>query len=232
MHKLLLLTLISLCQLGISQELSDNAFTKVVFEDDFSKSEFKKGWKFGSAEPKLENEMLRTKAKPGHGANHGHETTPFTDSAVSFRFKMNEEIGKNDIVIKVNFNDNKFKEVHAGHVCRVMIQKNKVTFSDDKFGTFRKDISLLRKAGKLDKKISNELKKTTTKVFKHEYKLDKGWHDVLVITEGDVMQISINNKIIGSYKTAGNAHPTKRHFAIGTGYRDIYLDDVKFRLKN
>jgi hypothetical protein len=63
------------------------------------------------------------------------------------------------------------------------------------------------------------------------WKADDEWHELVLVTEGDEMRLSIDGKAIASHRSEGFAHPMKRWFSFlipGT----VWIDDVKiYRVK-
>jgi hypothetical protein len=56
------------------------------------------------------------------------------------------------------------------------------------------------------------------------------WHDLLVTVEGDTLSVSLNGQSIGSHRSPGIAHPTKRLLRLAVP-RNAIVDDVKIYRK-
>ena len=52
------------------------------------------------------------------------------------------------------------------------------------------------------------------------------WHDVLVKVAGDELSVTVDGKPMGSFKSPGIAHPTKRMLRLAVP-RNAVVDDVK-----
>ena len=56
------------------------------------------------------------------------------------------------------------------------------------------------------------------------------WHDLLVTVEGDTLSVSLNGQTIGSHRSPGIAHPTKRLLRLAVPHNAV-VDDVKIYRK-
>ena len=52
------------------------------------------------------------------------------------------------------------------------------------------------------------------------------WHDLLVKVAGDELSVTIDGQFVGSFKSPGIAHPTKRMLRLAVP-RNAVVDDVK-----
>ena len=209
---------------------------ELIFQDDFERSESQeekdepgKGWGTnsksraqGDKQVDLKDGTMRIFISPR--ADHGVSVTQpaeFTDGTVSLRFLLED---KKDS-LGLNFADLKEKGVHAGHLFKATIQPDRVELADWKTGTMRIDIRETRKAGK---PLSEEQKQAMvgkTKRIDHKTELGK-WHEVEVTVSGDEFSIKLNGEMIGSHRSPGFAHPTKRLLRLAVP-RNVVIDDVK-----
>ena len=207
----------------------------LIFEDDFersesqeSKDEIGKGWGSNSARRAAGNKQVDLKDGAMYiyrheVADHGVSVThpaEFRDGTVGLRFMLEN---KKDS-LGLNFADLKFKEVHAGHLFAARIGIGQVTLQDLKTGNMNLKTRELRKANKLTPEQKKQLRK---KERKFSNKLETGkWYDLLVNVRSDELRVVIDGKEIGSFKSEGIAHPTKRTLRLAVP-RNAVVDDVK-----
>ena len=229
------ITLLSLSVL-FTFPLSANDFGELIFEDDFERTESQEekdepgnGWKTnsksraqGDKQVDLKDGAMRIFISPK--ADHGVsvvQPAEFTDGTVSLRFMLED---KKDS-LGLNFADPQFKGVHAGHLFKATIRPDQVELADWKTGIMRKDIRETRKAGK---SLSEEQKKSMlgkTKRIKHTTSVAK-WHEVQLTISGDEFSIKLDGELIGSHKSPGFAHPTKRLLRLAVP-KNVVVDDLK-----
>jgi hypothetical protein len=130
----------------------------------------------------------------------------------------------------LDFADAQCKEVHAGHLCAAKIDAKQVALIDHKTGGMRVDIHDARTA---KKELTDEQKKAIagkTKNVPHATEVGK-WHELQVQIAGDELSVAIDGQAVGSFKSPGIAHPTKRmlRFAVP---RNAVVDDVKIYRKS
>jgi hypothetical protein len=65
-----------------------------------------------------------------------------------------------------------------------------------------------------------------SKVKELEWKGDKEWHEVLLVTEGDEMRITMDGNLLGTHRSEGFGHPNKRWFSLGIN-STAWVDEVK-----
>jgi hypothetical protein len=119
------------------------------------------------------------------------------------------------------FNDENYEKAHAGHICRVSLSASQVRISDDREGTFRKDLyqAFLASGRKgerllLGKTIPQSLETTR-------------WYSAQVVLKEDQIEVLIDGKSIGSFRSPGIGHPTKSDFGFVTKGNIIEIDDVR-----
>ena len=52
------------------------------------------------------------------------------------------------------------------------------------------------------------------------------WHDLVLVTEGDELRLSIDGNPLAKHRSEGFAHPMKRWFSFLTP-STVWIDDVK-----
>lgn len=235
----------SLALLTLIPALSTSVFAadlgKLIFEDDFNRKETQttidepgNGWGTnsksrakGDKQVDLKDGAMRIHISPR--ADHAVSVThaaEFKDGAVTLRFML--EDAKDSLGL--DFADPQCKEVHAGHLCLAKVDAKQVTMTDHKTGGMRNDIHVARK-GK--KSLTDEQKKAIagkSKSVPHPTATGK-WHDLQVKMEGDELSVAIDGKEVGSFRSPGIAHPTKRMLRFSIP-RNAVVDDVKIYRKN
>jgi hypothetical protein len=58
------------------------------------------------------------------------------------------------------------------------------------------------------------------------FKADTKWHELVLVTEGEEMRLSLDGKKIASHRSDGFAHPVKRWFSFLVG-STVWIDDVQ-----
>jgi hypothetical protein len=102
--------------------------------------------------------------------------------------------------------DRETKGVHAGHLCYGILSRSSITLIDHKTGVMNLEIRQRRQAY-LDRK-------------------EKLPADLVLVTEGDEMRLSIDGKLLARHRSEGFAHPMKRWFSFLVP-STVWIDDVK-----
>jgi len=161
----------------------------------------------------------------GHGA-HIHHDAGFADGGVMVRFRF-PALTK-DESLTVGFVDRELKNVHAGHLCYALLYQSSIVVRDNKTGVSDQEIRR-RRQPYLDRKeplpadLDALLK---SKELNVPWKADTDWHDLIIVTEGDEMRLTIDGKLVASHRSAGFTHPVKRWFSFGIPGK-VWIDDVK-----
>lgn len=213
---------------------------KIIFQDDFNRNESQEstddpgnGWGTnsksrakGDKQVDLKDGTMRIYLSPR--ADHAVSVThaaEFTDGAVTLRFML--EDAKDSLGL--DFADAQCKEVHAGHLCAAKVSPKAVQLIDHKTGGMRLDIHDTRTA---KKELTEEQQKALvgkTKNIPQPTEVGK-WHDLQVAIQGDEISVAIDGKDVGSFHSAGIAHPTKRMLRFSVP-RNAVVDDVKIYRK-
>lgn len=161
----------------------------------------------------------------GHAA-HIHHEAGFTDGGVIVRFRFPGT--KPDDTLQFGFVDRETKGIHAGHLCYAMLYRGSLMLADYKTGVMNLEIRA-RRQPYLDRKeplpadLDALLK---TKQVTVPWKADTDWHELVLVTEGDEMRLTIDGEPVAAHRSEGFAHPVKRWFSFlipGT----VWIDDVK-----
>ncbi len=161
----------------------------------------------------------------GHSA-HIHHEAGFADGGVVVRFKF-PGLTKGES-LQLGFVDRETKGIHAGHLCYTLLAPGNVTLIDHKTGVMNLEIRN-RRQGYLERRealpadLDALLKTKQTSV---SWKADEKWHDLVLITEGDEMRISIDGKLVARHRSEGFSHPVKRWFSFLVP-NTVWIDDVK-----
>lgn len=120
--------------------------------------------------------------------------------------------------------DKNCEEVHAGHICRVSINRNKLTVQDDRTGVMNLELRELRKQSEMADQIEAFLE--TTKSSGDFQFADGRWYHMRVVIDEDRMSAFVDGKLIAKLTSPGIAHPTKTQFGFTVTGRDILFDNV------
>ena len=161
----------------------------------------------------------------GHSA-HIHHEAGFSDGGAVVRFKF-PGLTKGES-LQLGFVDRETQGIHAGHLCYANLAPNVITLMDWKTGVMNLEIRQ-RRQPYLDRKeplpadLDALLK---TKQITVPWKADTDWHELVLLTEGDEMRLSLDGKLVARHRSAGFAHPMKRWFSFLVP-NTVWIDDVK-----
>lgn len=209
---------------------------KLIFEDDFErnesqeeKDEIGKGWGTNSKTRAKGNKQVDLRDGAMYiyiheAADHAVSVThpaEFQNGSVELRFML--ENPKD--TLGLDFADAQCKTVHAGHLFKVTVGAGKVDIADLKTGVMDLAVYDLRKAGKkLPDEVVERLK-TTRKTVPFKFETGK-WYTLNVTNRDDQVDVSIDGKDVGSFASAGFAHPTKKTLRLSVPKQAV-VDDVK-----
>lgn len=214
---------------------------ELIFEDDFSRNESQEktdepgnGWGTnsksrakGDKQVDLKEGTMRIFISPN--ADHAVSVThpiEFTNGAVELRFMLEDEKDS----IGLNFADLQFKEVWAGHLFVAKVSPKQVELTDLKTGNMRLDIRTARTEKQELTAEQQSALKGKTKKFSQETSVGT-WHQLLVTVQGDELSLSLDGEKVGSFKSPGIEHPTKRMLRLAIP-RNVVVDDVKIYRKS
>ena len=214
----------------------------LIFHDAFERTEdgnglkaIGNGWESATADrvpqikqARIEDGILKIASatkEAGHAA-HIHHDAGFADGGVIVRFKfpgMNKAES-----LQLGFVDRETKGIHAGHLCYGILSQSGVTLIDHKTGVMNLSIrderqKYLDAKKPLPPEMDALLKKKQSVV---PWKADTEWHDLVLVTEGDELRLSLDGKLIASHSSEGFAHPMKRWFSFLVP-STVWVDDVK-----
>ncbi len=225
-----------LAALTLVSRTSADDLGQIIFQDDFERSESQElidepgnGWGTNSKGRAKGNKQVDLRDGAMYiyihaEADHAVSVTQpaeFTNGAVGLRFKLDDAQDS----LGLNFADLEFKEVHAGHLFAARVHPSKVVFQDLKTGNMRLDIRTARQAKQPLDAEQQAAVKGKEKTVPHETQTAV-WHDLLVQVRGDELSVSIDGQPVGSFRSPGLAHPTKRMLRLAVP-RNAWIDDVK-----
>jgi hypothetical protein len=215
---------------------------QLIFHDAFEREEdgslakaIGNGWNSATADrvPQLKQadlddgilKIASATKEAGHAA-HIHHEAGFTDGGAVVRFKF-PWLNKGES-LQLGFVDRETKGVHAGHLCYGILSQTSVTLIDHKTGIMnlenrkRRDDAVARKA-KVPADLEALLK---TKQVTVPWKVDTEWHELVLVTEGDELRLSLDGSLVANHRSEGFAHPMKRWFSFLVP-STVWIDDVK-----
>jgi hypothetical protein len=161
----------------------------------------------------------------GHAA-HIHHDAGFTDGGAVVRFKF-PGLNK-DESLQLGFVDRETKGVHAGHLCYGKLASSSITVMDWKTGVMNLEIRNRRQEyADRKEKVPEDLELLLkSKQITVPWKADTEWHELVLVTEGNEMRLSLDGKVIVHHRSEGFAHPMKRWFSFLVS-STVWIDDVK-----
>ena len=164
----------------------------------------------------------------GHQA-HIHHEAGFEDGGAIVRFKLSGE-SKSE-TFTTGFVDRQCPGVHAGHICYAIISggpQGRILLRDQKTGVSDLEIGKQRDPYlKAKQKLPADLEALlASKEKAFAWKADNEWHELVLVTEGDEMRVTLDGTPLGSHRSPGFAHPMKRWFSLLMN-PSAWVDDVK-----
>jgi hypothetical protein len=214
----------------------------LIFHDAFEREEagnlagaIGNGWNSATADrvphlqmADLDDGILKVASaskEAGHAA-HIHHEAGFADGGVIVRFRF-PGVNK-DESLQLGFVDRETKGIHAGHLCYAMLYRGSLVLADYKTGVM--DLAIRgRRQPYLDRKepLPADLEALLkTKQISVPWKADDEWHELVLVTEGDEMRLTIDGEAIAAHRSEGFAHPVKRWFSFLIP-STVWIDDVK-----
>jgi hypothetical protein len=225
--KLLPLLVLSLSSSLALAEIPASYYPRAVFADDFSGTEFGKQWKHYKSGSVIKDGVLVGITPEGsdHSAVEQVIIDPEKDLQVSVKFRFVSEKAKS---FNLWFDDRAYKGSHAGHICNVSVSPTGVNIGDAKTGNFRNDIYDKKKSPEGLSQEEKDLLKTKNKNLPNALAL-KDWHTLIARTKGDEIEVTIDGKLLGSFKSEGVAHDTKSLISLTTNPVDVEYDDFSIK---
>lgn len=207
---------------------SSSYYSRTIFSDDFSSNGFGPRWGHYKSGSVVKDGVLVgiTPEKSDHSAVDNIKFPGERDLEVSVKFRFVSEKAKS---FNVWFDDKDYKGSHAGHICSVSVSPKSVTMSDAKTGNFKNEIYEKKKA---DPKSLTDAEKAllASKTKNVPVKLTlQDWHTLTAHTKGDEVEVSLDGKVVGSFKSEGISHETKSLVSLTTNQVDVEYDDFSLK---
>jgi hypothetical protein len=206
----------------------ESLFTREIFVDDFSSGAFGERWgHYKSASVVTDGVLVGiTPNGSDHSAVDNIKIEGEKDIEVEVKFQFLSSQAKS---FNLWFDDKNLKTSHAGHVCQVTVSPTQVVMSDAKTGAFTLENGLYdrKKANQLTQDEKAMLETKTAKVAV-QIELKK-WYTLTARTQDDHIEVLIDGKQIGSFKSPGVAHETKSLISLTTNAVDVQYDDFRIR---
>ena len=228
MKRILPILLLSLTATLASAQIPATAYTRTLFSDDFSGTEFGKRWGHYKSGSVVKDGVLVGITPEGsdHSAVDSVRFDPERDLEVSVKFRFMSDKAKS---FNVWFDDKDYKDSHAGHICNVNISPASVSIGDAKTGNFRNDIYEKKKATP-STLTAEDKAMLATKNKSLPVKLTlQDWHTLVVRTKTDEIEVSLDGKAVGSFKSEGVGHETKTLVSLTTNQVDVQYDDFSIK---
>jgi len=149
----------------------------------------------------------------------------FKDAVAEFSFHFDGAKS-----VQLNIRDSRYKDSHAGHILRVLIDPRTVQLADWKTGVMKMEYYEKTSDPKVDPDVKKAIKekiKDKSATFKVAFDL-AAWHTARVEVVGDEMLLSLDGKPVGYLKSDGIDHPAKNMLGITVGGQTGNIKDVKF----
>ncbi|MDH4475886.1 MAG: hypothetical protein QE274_05395 [Verrucomicrobiaceae bacterium] len=201
-------------------------FTREIFADDFSAGAFGERWgHYKSASVVTDGVLVGiTPNGSDHSAVDNIKIEGEKDLEVEVKFQFLSSQAKS---FNLWFDDKNLKTSHAGHVCQVTVSPTQVVMSDAKTGAFTLENGLY------DRKKANQLTQDEkamleTKTAKVPVQIElKKWCTLTARTQADQIEVLIDGKQIGSFKSPGVAHETKSLISLTTNAVEVQYDNFR-----
>ena len=203
-------------------------YPRVIFSDDFAADGFGKAWGHYKSSSVVKEGVLKgiTAPESDHPAVDVIRIAPERDLEVSVKFQIT---GEKTYGFNVWLDDKDYKGSHAGHICSITVTPKAVIVADAKTGTFANDIYERKKA--VPPTLTDEDKTNLakwTKTMPTTVSL-QDWHTLVVRTQNDVVETSIDGKVVGSFQSPGVAHDHKTVVSLTTNRVDVNYDDFSIK---
>lgn len=205
-----------------------SSYSRPIFSDDFSSNAFGPRWGHYKSGSVVKDGMLIgiTPENSDHSAVDSIKFPGERDLEVSVKFRFVSEKAKS---FNVWFDDYNYKGSHAGHICNVNISPKTATIADAKTGGFKNEIYEKKTAKPSTLTAEDQaMLKTKTKNFPVTLALQE-WHTLVIHTKADEVEVSLDGKVVGSFKSEGVLHETKSLVSLTTNPVDVHYDDFSIK---
>ncbi len=208
-------------------EIPASDYPRAVFADDFSAAAFGKQWGHYKSGSVVKDGVLVGITPEGsdHSAVDHVRIDPERDLEVAVKFRFVSDKAKS---FNVWFDDKGYKGSHAGHICSVTVSPTALTIADAKTGNFRNDLYAKKKTPEGLSAEEKEYLKTKTKRLPVTVSLQDA-HTLVIRTKADEIEVSLNGKVVGAFKSEGVAHESKTLISLTTNAVDVHYDDFSIK---
>ena len=192
---------------------------ELLFSDDFDRSDLGE-WKVViPAFDVREGVLVGRQERDDHGAV-GRVYRPMKDVVVEFKFRLRGSKSFNTV-----FDDQKWKQSHAGHICRVAFTPKAIRLGDDREGVMRNDIFAMRR-DPARKAEANKLLAGRSSTAQATFEQNR-WYRVHIEIVGDRMRVCLDGQPVGVLQSPGIGHDTKSSFHFTVSGPGIEFDEVR-----
>lgn len=164
--------------------------------------------------------FMHTAENANHDVSVRH-AFEFQDGTIEMLVRLDND----DDQLRLNFTDLDLETVWAGHLFDARISLTEVILEDKKTGLMDLKVRNARRAGTFDPAELKRLQETKIREFPNP--LAKGeWHLFQVHVEGNKLTAVVNGQEVGSFRSEGFAHPTKRMVRLLTRGHSV-IDDMR-----
>ncbi len=203
-------------------------YSRPIFSDDFAADGFGKAWGHYKSSSIVKDGVLKgiTAPESDHPAVDVIRIAPELDLEVSVKFQFTSDQAKG---FNVWLDDKDYKGSHAGHICSISVNPTAVTVADAKAGTFSNDIYTRKKTTPPTLTAEDKANMVKWTKFMPTTVSLKEWHTLVVRTQNDVVETSIDGKVVSSFQSPGVAHDHKTVVSLTTNRIDVNYDDFSIK---
>lgn len=223
-----IIPLLLACMVSTATLAQDSGYySRTLFSDDFATDGFGKAWGHYKSGSIVKDGVLVgiTPEKSDHSAVDFIHFEPERDLEVSVKFRYVSDKAKS---FNVWFDDKNYKDSHAGHICNVTVSPTSVSIGDAKTGNFKNDIYERRKSPTGSTAEDKALLLTKNKNLPVKLTL-QDWHTLLIRTKGDELEVHLDGKQVGTFKSEGVGHASKTLVSLTTNQGDVHYDDFSVK---
>lgn len=205
-----------------------SSYSRTIFSDDFSADGFGKSWGHYKSGSVVKDGVLVGITPEGsdHSAVDNVRIDPERDLEVSVKFRFMSDKAKS---FNVWLDDKNYKGSHAGHICSVSVSPKAVAIGDAKTGNFRNDIYAKKKAAPSTLTAEDKAMLATKNKSLPTTVTLQDWHTLRIRTNADEIEVSLDGKSVGSFKSEGVAHEAKTLVSLTTNQMDVQYDDFSIK---
>ena len=219
--------LLVLATAALHAEIPASAYPRALFSDDFAADGFGKRWGHYKSTSVVKDGVLKgiTAEDSDHPAVDFVVIDGERDLEVTVKFRYVSDKAK---CFNIWFYDKNYKGSHAGHISSVVVNPTSVILSDAKTGRFQNDIYEKSKTPEGLSAEQKTLLASKTKTVPVKLSL-QDWHTLVVRTQGNTVEASIDGKLVGSFQGEGITHETKTLISLTTNRVDVEYDDFSIK---